>query len=181
MLSNGTPRSSTFRIFCRDGKVVYFFFFSPCFLRLHPWHVEVPRLGVESKLQLPAHTTATRDPSRVCDLQPQLMAMRIPNPLSGARDRTCNLMVPSWILFRCATMGTPRLRVCAAQGSSHQLHVAAEHLQGGKCKGETGFHFSFIPLSVSSHTIGPFKVWDISALCWREGRSETAGRLKGIP
>ena len=32
-----------------------FFFF---FLR-HPWHMEVPRLGVESELLLPAYPTAT--------------------------------------------------------------------------------------------------------------------------
>ena len=32
--------------------------------------MEVPRLGVQSELQLPAFTTATatRDPGRVCDL-----------------------------------------------------------------------------------------------------------------
>ena len=36
----------------------------------HPWHMEVPRLGVESMLQLPAYTTATakQDPSCTCDL-----------------------------------------------------------------------------------------------------------------
>ena len=34
-----------------------FFFF--CFLGLHTWHMEVPRLGGESELQLPAYTTAT--------------------------------------------------------------------------------------------------------------------------
>ena len=36
---------------------------------LEPQPMEVPRLGVESELQLPAYTvaTATRDPSRVCD------------------------------------------------------------------------------------------------------------------
>ena len=32
---------------------------------------------------------------------------RILNPLSEARDQTCNLMVPSQIRFRCVTMGTP--------------------------------------------------------------------------
>ena len=43
-----------------------FFAFSGSHLR----HMEVPRLGVELELQLPAYTmaTATRDPSRVCDL-----------------------------------------------------------------------------------------------------------------
>ena len=44
------------------------FFF--CFLGSHPWHVEIPRLGVESELQLPAYTTATAKlhPSHICDL-----------------------------------------------------------------------------------------------------------------
>ena len=32
---------------------------------------------------------------------------RILNPLSEARDRTLNLMVPSWIRFLFATTGTP--------------------------------------------------------------------------
>ena len=43
------------------------FFFG--FLGLHPWHMEVPRLGVGWELQLPAYTTATAtwDPSHVCD------------------------------------------------------------------------------------------------------------------
>ena len=33
-----------------------------CFLGLHPWHMEVPRLGVESELQLPAYAAATAMP-----------------------------------------------------------------------------------------------------------------------
>jgi len=37
-------------------KTFFFFFFS----RLYPPHMEVPRLGVESELQLPAYTTATQ-------------------------------------------------------------------------------------------------------------------------
>ena len=38
--------------------------------------MEVPMLGVESEVQLPAYATATAmtDPSQVCDLQPQLRA-----------------------------------------------------------------------------------------------------------
>ena len=42
--------------------------------------MEVPRLGVESELQLPADTTATatQGPSHVCD--PQLTAMPDPKP-----------------------------------------------------------------------------------------------------
>ena len=38
---------------------------------------------------------------------PQLTASQIFNPLSKARDRTRNLMVPSRIHFCWATMGTP--------------------------------------------------------------------------
>ena len=32
------------------------------FLELHPWHMEIIRLGIESELQLPAYTTATATP-----------------------------------------------------------------------------------------------------------------------
>ena len=41
-----------------------------CFLGPHLRHMEVPRLGVESELQLPAYTLATamQDPSCICDL-----------------------------------------------------------------------------------------------------------------
>ena len=47
------------------------------FLRLHLWHMEVPRLGVESELQLQANATATATPdlSYSCDLQLQLVVM----------------------------------------------------------------------------------------------------------
>ena len=41
-----------------------------CFLGLHPPHLEVPRLGVKSELQLPAIATATTtlDLSCICEL-----------------------------------------------------------------------------------------------------------------
>ena len=56
--------------------------------------MEVPGLGVESELQLPAYATATTttDLTRVCYLwRPQIL-----NPLSTARDQTCVLMDTSW-------------------------------------------------------------------------------------
>ena len=58
--------------------------------------MEVPRLGVQSELLPPASTTATATPgpSRVCDLHHSSWQRWILNPLSEARDRTCNLMVP---------------------------------------------------------------------------------------
>ena len=71
--------------------------------------MEVPRLGVESELQLQADTraTATRDPSCVCDLHHSSQQHQIFNPPSEAREQTYTLMVPSRIHFRCTTMGTP--------------------------------------------------------------------------
>ena len=79
------------------------------FLGPHPWHMEVPRLGVELELLLPAYATAIAmpDPSHICNLHLRSRQCRIFNPLSKARDLTRNLMVPSWIHFPCTMMGTP--------------------------------------------------------------------------
>ena len=73
--------------------------------------MEVPKLGVELELELQAYTTATAMPdlSRICDLHHSSQQRWILNPLSEARDRTSNLMVPSWIWFHCTTTGTPQL------------------------------------------------------------------------
>ena len=72
------------------------------------WHVKVPMLGVKTELLLLAHARAKAMPD-LAALQsaPQLMQHQIPNPLSGSRDRTHNLMVPSQIHFHCSMMGTP--------------------------------------------------------------------------
>ena len=78
----------------------FLFFLSFCyFFGPLPRHMEVPRLGVESELQPPAYAraTATRDPSLVCSLHHSSWQRWIVNPLSKARDRTYNLMVPSRI------------------------------------------------------------------------------------
>ena len=79
------------------------------FLGPHLRNMEVPRPGVQSQLQLPAYAraTATPDPSHILDLHHSSWQCRIPNPLSEARDRTCNLMVPSQMCFCCAMTGTP--------------------------------------------------------------------------
>ena len=84
-------------------------FFLLFFLGLHPWHMEVPRLGVQSELQLPAYTTTTAapDPSRVCDLHHSSQQHQILNPLSEARDWTCIPMDTSQIRFLWAMMETP--------------------------------------------------------------------------
>ena len=69
-------------------------------LGLHPQHMEVPRLGVELELHLPAYTTATTMPDlgRVCDLHHSSRQCQILNPLSEARVRICILMDTSRIL-----------------------------------------------------------------------------------
>ena len=70
----------------------HFFFF--LFLGLHPGHMEVPSLGVESELQPPAYTTATAtwDLSCIYDLHHSSLQHGILNSLSKARDWTHILM-----------------------------------------------------------------------------------------
>jgi len=67
---------------------IFFFFF----LWPHLRHMEVPRLGAELELQLPANitVTATLDSSHICDLHCSLRQCWILNPSS--RDWICILM-----------------------------------------------------------------------------------------
>ena len=83
------------------------FFF--VFLGPHPWHMEVPWLGVHSELLLLTYTRATAmpDSSHVCSLHHSCQQCWILNPLSEAGDQICNLTIPSWIGFCCTTMWTP--------------------------------------------------------------------------
>ena len=69
-----------------DNPISFWFCF--LFLGSYPWHVEVPRLGVESELLLLAYTTATATPhlNHVCDIDHSSRQCRILNPLSEARD-----------------------------------------------------------------------------------------------
>ena len=76
------------------GILFFFFFF---FFRLHPRHMEVPRLGVKWGLQLLAYTTATWNPNRICNLHHSSWHRWIFNPLSKARDWTCILTDPSQV------------------------------------------------------------------------------------
>ena len=82
-----------------------FFFFNG----LDLWHMEVPRLGIESERQLPATAIATAmwDLSCICDLQHSSWQHHILNPLSGARDQTHKLMDTSQVCYHWATVGTP--------------------------------------------------------------------------
>ena len=76
--------------------LLFFFFLGP-----HLQHMEVPGLGAESELQLPAYTTATatKDLSCICDLHHSSRQHQTLNPLSEARDRTHIPMGTSQIRF----------------------------------------------------------------------------------
>ena len=88
-----------------------FFFCLFAFLGLHLRHMEVPKLGVVSELQLPAYATSTamQDTSCVCGPHLRSWQHQILNPLSKARDQTRNLKIPSRIRFHCAMKGMPLL------------------------------------------------------------------------
>ena len=107
MLSFLTHRKCKIISMCWVFCFVLFFVFCFCFLGPHPWHMEVPGLGIKSELQRPVYATATSDLSRVCDLHHSSWQCWILNPLNKARDQTRSLMVSSRIRFHCATAGTP--------------------------------------------------------------------------
>ena len=101
-----------------------FFFFA--ILGLYPWHMEVPRLGVESELQLPAYTTATaaQDLSCICNLHRSSRQLGILDPLSEARDRTRVLMDPHWVHYHGAMTGTPECGYHLISGSLNNHTVS---------------------------------------------------------
>ena len=82
-----------------ERKQVYWNYFF-LFLGPHLHHIEVPRLGVESELQLLAYTTATamQDLSYICDLYCSSWQWWFLYPLSKARDRTHILIAKSQVL-----------------------------------------------------------------------------------
>ena len=105
--------------------LLFFIFIFLLFLGLHPWHMEVPRLAVESELQLLACTTDTAKPdlSRVCDLHHSSQQCRIPDPLNEARDRTHILEDTSWIRFCCSTTGTPYIYIYIHIYMESYIHI----------------------------------------------------------
>ena len=72
----------------RVGESSDFRFSFVCFLGLHLWHMEVPRLGVRSELQLPVYSpdTAPGDSSWVWNLHHSSWLCWILKLLSGASD-----------------------------------------------------------------------------------------------
>ena len=71
------------------------------FLGLHPQHMEVLKVGVESELPLPVFTTATamQDLKRICKLHHSSWQHLFLNPLSKARDQAQVLMDTSWVCY----------------------------------------------------------------------------------
>ena len=74
IVRNWTPLAITY-IF----PLVFFFFFLFFFSGLSLQHMEVPRLGVWSELQMPTHATATQGPSQVLDYTAAHGTTRSPN------------------------------------------------------------------------------------------------------
>ena len=88
-------------------------FFFWCFLGLHLRHMEIPRLGVQSELQLLAYATATAkwDLSLVHHIHHSSQQCQILNSLIEARGRTCVLMDASRFVNCWATTRTPCITV----------------------------------------------------------------------
>ena len=88
---------------------IFYYCYYYLLFKAAPEHMEFPRLGVQSELQLPAYTIApaTPDLSCVCDLHHDSWQCQIFNPLSEVRDQTRNLMVPSRIRFCSTRTGSP--------------------------------------------------------------------------
>ena len=81
------------------------------FLGLEVRHIDVPRLGVRSELQLLTCATATaaQDLSDICNLHHSSPQRRILNPLMRTRGLTHIFMDTSHLHYRWATPGIPSL------------------------------------------------------------------------
>ena len=99
-IQNSTQLFSLLICFKVQIFLLIYFIYLFLFLGLHLWHMEVPRLGVESEVQLPAYTTATttQDQSHFCNLGQSSRQHRILNPLSKVRDQIHIFMATSWDL-----------------------------------------------------------------------------------
>ena len=86
----------------------FFFFFFLLFRASHTAHGGSQARG-RIRAAAASYSHSTTDPSSFCDLHHSSWQHWTLNPLSKARDLTCNLMVPSQICFNWATMGTPQI------------------------------------------------------------------------
>ena len=93
--TSSSQGKETSNSFCFLG----FLFFA---LGLHPRHMEVPRLGIQSELQLLA--TAVPDLSRICDLHHSSQQLRILNHWARPGIKPAN----SWLLLGFVSTVPPR-------------------------------------------------------------------------
>ena len=109
---NGVPErknNDNVRLSEKHSNFFFFFFFFFCLFWAHPWQMEVPRLGVESELQMLVYTraTATPDLNLVCELNHSSWQRGTLNPLTEARDQTLIHMDTSQIRYHWAITGPP--------------------------------------------------------------------------
>ena len=127
--------------------------------------MEVPRLGVESELQLPPYATAiaTQDSSLICDLHHSSWQRQIPDPLSEDRDQTCVLTGTSWVCFHCTTTGSSSLSnffvtfLLNIKSTSNKMHFkerkqALRYFGGGVCL----FVFDSVTFSLRINVSHPY-------------------------
>ena len=90
-------------------STVLFFIFVFCLFRTTPaaYGSSHARGLIGAVTAVLCHSHSNVRSSHVCKLQHSSRQCQIRNPLNKARDRTYNLIVPSWIRFRCAMTGTP--------------------------------------------------------------------------
>ena len=98
-----------FAVSCLRSKHLRSFYFTILFIylflhfRATPTAYGDPRLGAAGL----CHSHSNAGSSFICNLHHSSRQHQILNPMSEARDQTHNLMVPTWIRFLCAMMGTP--------------------------------------------------------------------------
>ena len=94
-------------------ELLTFWSFVCLFLGPQVWHMEIPRLGVKLKLQLPAYTTATTiwDPSHICSLNRSSRQCQHLNSLSKAGDQSQIFEDISWVCFCWAIIETPNFLI----------------------------------------------------------------------
>ena len=117
-------------------------------------HMEVPRLEVELELQLPAYatTTATGDPSSICNLHHSSQQHQIPDPLSEARDQNHLFMDTSQIHLHCTTTGTSRFLNNLRRMFSYKKHTCSSlsmHLIFFDLEPFHAFDFYLVSLSLN--------------------------------
>ena len=115
-------------VFCVEEKKFIYLLIYYLFL-LGP-HMEVPRLGIQSEMQLLAYTiaAATWGPSHICDLHCSSWQCQNLNPLSRARDQTYILMNTSQ-----APYSEPQWELLNRKNVKVQQQTMKFFLGGGGC------------------------------------------------